>query len=238
MRSFIPNQHGAWAMLIVPFLFGVFASTPVILHLPLFLCWLLLYLFTFPLLQLIRTGKGERYKKPLLVYGVLLAPLAGVLLMAKPGLVWYALSLLPFFLINCYYARKNQERALLNDFAAVLLFSSIVFVTYQIGGGNDWSAAVSLFSLSVLYFSGTVFYVKTMIREKRNKAFYGLSVGYHIVQAAVMGWMFSLWLLLPAGVLLIRAIVSPRLQPSIKVVGISEIGYAVLMTATVLCLYT
>lgn len=237
MRAFIPNQHGAWAMLIVPFLFGVFASAPVIFHLPLFLGWLLLYLFTFPLLQLIRTGKKDRYKKPLMLYGVLLAPLAGALLLVKPGLSWYALSLLPFFLINCYYARKNQERAIANDFAAVLLFSSIVFVTYKIGGGNDWGVALSLFSLSVLYFAGTVFYVKTMIREKRNKVFYWLSVCYHIIQIAVMAWLFSPWLLLPAGALLIRAIVSPRLQPSIKVVGISEIGYAVMMTATVLCLY-
>ncbi|MEC2346821.1 YwiC-like family protein, partial [Paenibacillus barengoltzii] len=48
----------------------------------LFVCWLLIYLFMFPLLQWIRMGtaktkvKADRYRKPLLFYGALLVPAA------------------------------------------------------------------------------------------------------------------------------------------------------------------
>lgn len=51
MKKYIPNQHGAWAMLVLPFLFGVAASQGQPIHIPLFACWLLIYLFSFPLLQ-------------------------------------------------------------------------------------------------------------------------------------------------------------------------------------------
>lgn len=51
MKKYIPNQHGAWAMLVLPFLFGVAASRGQLIHIPLFVCWLLIYLFSFPLLQ-------------------------------------------------------------------------------------------------------------------------------------------------------------------------------------------
>lgn len=59
MKKYIPNQHGAWAMLVLPFLLGVAASKGQFIHIPLFICWLLIYLFSFPLLQGVKTGSSH-----------------------------------------------------------------------------------------------------------------------------------------------------------------------------------
>ncbi|EZP78790.1 hypothetical protein H839_02941 [Parageobacillus genomosp. 1] len=43
----VPKQHGAWAMLIVPFLLGAYAGGFTWLHVPLFVGWFFLYLATY-----------------------------------------------------------------------------------------------------------------------------------------------------------------------------------------------
>lgn len=48
MKAMIPKQHGAWAMLLIPFLLGMIKGGPVFWHIPLFLGWLFLYLTVYP----------------------------------------------------------------------------------------------------------------------------------------------------------------------------------------------
>ena len=91
LKHYIPNQHGAWAMLVLPFLFGMAASTPGWIHALLFACWLLIYLLMFPLLQWVRTGKGDRYRKPALLYGTLLVPAGTALALLRPDVILMAL---------------------------------------------------------------------------------------------------------------------------------------------------
>jgi len=236
-KGYIPGQHGAWAMLIIPFLFGMFAARPVPLHALLFFGWVLVYLFSYPLLQWIRTKKRRIYGKPLIIYGSLLLPTGAALFALRPSLIWMALMFIPLFLVNGYYARRNRERSLVNDLAAVLQFSLMVFVAYQVGGGSDWKLAAELFGFSVLYFTGTVFYVKTMIREKHNVKYYWFSVGYHLALLAAAAVWYPPGLLVPLAVLLIRAILSPRTKLSVKHSGMLEIAYSVLVACTVLIVY-
>jgi hypothetical protein len=236
-KGYVPNQHGAWAMLLIPFLFGMFAAKPVWLHALLFLGWLLVYLFSFPFLQWLRTGKTRIYGRPMLLYGGLLIPTGIALFACKPSLAWMAPLFIPLFLVNCYYARRNQERSLINDIAAVVQFSLMVFVAYQVGGGTNWWLAAELFGFSVLYFSGTVFYVKTMIREKHNVKFYWFSVGYHLALLAAAALWYPPGLLVPLAVLLVRAIWSPHSKLTVKQSGILEIAYSVMIACTVLVIY-
>ncbi|WP_367576424.1 YwiC-like family protein [Shouchella clausii] len=56
----IPREHGGWAMISVPYIIGMMAAQPVLLHLPLFLAWLLLYLASYPLLQALRRGARKK----------------------------------------------------------------------------------------------------------------------------------------------------------------------------------
>jgi hypothetical protein len=237
-QGFFPKQHGAWAMLILPFLFGMFAAGPVPLHGLLFLGWLCAYLFSFPLLQWLRTGKKQRYQTPTFLYGGLLIVIGAALLFIRPELFQWAPLFIPMLLVNLFYARRNQERALLNDLAAVVQFSLMVFVAFDAGGGEDWRLATELFVFSLLYFTGTVLFVKTMIREKKNQRYYWLSVGYHAVLPIAVGLAVDPGLVPVLVLLLIRAVWTPRTGIPVKRMGMLEIAYAVLVAVSVLVVVT
>jgi hypothetical protein len=68
MKLFLPKQHGAWAMLIIPFWLGVIEGEFMWKHVPLFFGWLLLYLATYPMLLLFKKKKLQFYTKWTLVY--------------------------------------------------------------------------------------------------------------------------------------------------------------------------
>ncbi|GAB7388152.1 YwiC-like family protein [Bacillaceae bacterium] len=237
-RGYIPHQHGAWVMLLIPFLFGMFAAKPVWLHALLILGWLLAYLFSYAFLQWIRTRKKQIYGRPLLLYGGLLIPTAVALIVFDPALGRLVPLFIPLFLVNCYYARNNRERSLINDLAAVVQFSLMIFVAYEVGGGSNWRLAAELFVFTVLYFAGTVFYVKTVIREKHNVRYYRFSVGYHLVLLAAAALWFPPGLMVPLAVLLVRAIFSPRTKLTPKQSGMLEFAYSVLFACSVLAVYT
>lgn len=217
-------------MLAIPFVFGLLATEVQWAHALLFVAWLFSYLFTFYVLQAVRTRKPGRWRGQLSVYGGGFVVLASALLAIVPELWIYGLVFLPLFAANAYFASRRRERLLLNDLAAVVQFSLIVFVVCEIGDGN-WQLAVELFVLSMIYFVGTAFYVKTMIREKNNPVFYTLSVVYHTLSLAVVIWLPHV-LLLPFAVLLARAVWLPRRKLTIKQVGVTEIGLSVLMAVT------
>lgn len=239
IRDFIPNQHGAWAMLVVPFLFGMLASSPGAIHGLLFVCWLLIYLFMFPLLQWIRTGKAKaaRYRKPLLFYGALLVPAALLLVLLRPAVLAMSLLFVPLFAVNALYAKRKRERALLNDIAAIVQFSLMVFISYHLGGGTDLRLATELFLISTGYFIGTAYYVKTIIRERNNKRFYVYSVVYHLLLAFLALCFLSPALQLAALVLLARAVWFPRTKITVKQSGMLEIVYSVIVLAVVWMTY-
>lgn len=236
-QGYIPNQHGAWAMLVVPFLLGMFAAEAKLLHILLFAGWLLVYLFTFPFLQGIRTRKWKVYGKPLLFYGCLLLPVGASLLLLHPGLLRMVPWFIPLFVVNVYYAKINRERTLVNDLAAIIQFSLMVFVSFEVGGGTDMRLAAELFALSAIYFIGTIFYVKTIIRERNNKRYYWYSVGYHVAACAVGAIWFPPLLMVPLAALLLRSIWAPRTGITAKKSGMFEIGYSLLVTCTALTAY-
>jgi len=233
--AYMPGQHGAWAMLTVPFALGAFAAGPVWLHAPLFVFWLSAYLFSHPFLQWIKTKNVRRYGGPMLVYGLVLAVSGAALVVFEPGLARWAPLFLPPFLVNVRHARLNRERALANDLAAVVLFGLIVFVAWDAADRKDWGTAGALFALSVLYFTGTVLYVKTVIREKHNPRYYAASVIYHALLPVMAGLLFRSWaLVVVSGWLLVRAVWLPRTDPKVRTVGMLEFANAALFTAAAL----
>lgn len=229
MRSYIPNQHGAWAMLVLPFLFGLTASQALWLHIPLFLCWLLLYLFSFPLLQWVKTKRPDRYRKPIILYASLLLPFMVYMVVSVPALIWFALPLIPLFCVNVFYAKNKNERALVNDIAAITTFSLVIFPVAYIGGAEEWGTAISLFFVSVLYFTGTAMYVKTIIREKKNRKFYYASIIYHVLFIIAGLWLLPLVAAIALTILLVRAIILPKTGVTPKQTGMIEFGFIIML---------
>ncbi|GGA30286.1 YwiC-like family protein [Paenibacillus physcomitrellae] len=238
MARYIPKQHGAWAMLVLPFLAGLAISEGKIIHIPLFLWWLVIYLFSFPVLQWIKTGNKARYRGPALLYGVILLPLTVILIAFDPMLIGYGVLLLVFFIPNIYYAKTKNERALLNDIMAVLVFCSFIFPVVYVGegGSRSYVEAAQWFALLAAYFIGTVLYVKTVIREKNNPRFYYASITYHLLNIGIAAAV-NLYMIFPAVILLLRAAWFPKLGLKVKQTGMAEFGFASLIYVSILFIY-
>lgn len=179
MKLLVPKQHGAWAMLIVPFGLGMAASQPVFSHIPLFLGWLLIYLSSYPLLMVLKKKQVPYHLKWFYLYFLAALVVLAVPILMYPKLILIGMSAVPFFFINVYYAKKNNERSLLNDLAAISILSMGAVAGYYIGAETIDIKALLPWTFSVLFFVGSTFFVKTLIREKRNPAFRWISWGYH-----------------------------------------------------------
>ncbi|MGI8385454.1 YwiC-like family protein [Robertmurraya sp. P23] len=228
MKLFLPKQHGAWAMLIIPFWLGVIASNFLWQHIPFFVGWLLLYLATYPMLLLFKRKKLSLYKKWTIIY--MLPALFFLLfpLLTRPSIILFGLIMIPFFCINAYFSSKNNDRALTNDLSAIIVFGIAGLASSFLGEGVISFKAWLAFFSSILFFTGSTFYVKTMIREKKSEVYKQISWGYHllvfILWLIVGYWIFAL-ASLPS---LLRAIFFYGKPYSVRKVGILEIVNAVL----------
>jgi hypothetical protein len=232
VRRFIPPQHGAWAMLLVPWLAGVLAAGFRWLHLPLLGAWVAGYLFSYYALQAIKTGRPGRVRAQLLAYGLPTAALGWVVLVLRPAVLWYAPAYAALLAVNLAYARRRAERALVNDLASVALSCLMVLVSATVAG-QPAGAVLPVAVAVAAYFTGTVLYVKTMIRERDSTPYYWASVGFHGAALAVAAFA-SLPMLVVFLILLVRAAVNPRLGLTPKQVGLTEIAASVLvLTAAV-----
>jgi hypothetical protein len=229
MKLFLPKQHGAWAMLIIPFWLGVIATEMIWQHIPFFFGWILLYLATYPMLLLFKKKKVMFYVKWSTIYFVPALILLVIPIWYQPKIIFFGLLMIPFFIINAYYSSRNQDRALGNDICAVIVFSLA-----GVGSGFLVTEEITLnlilvFFSSVLFFLGSTFYVKSMIREKKNLPFKWISWGYHffitVIWFVVGEWIISL-AFLPS---IARAIGFYGKPLSAKQVGIYEIVNATLL---------
>jgi hypothetical protein len=224
MKLFLPKQHGAWAMLILPFWLGVIDGGFLWQHIPFFIGWLLLYLATYPMLLLFKKKKAPFYLKWTLLYMVPALLFLLIPLIERANLVYFGLLMLPFFIINAYYTSKNNDRAFMNDLSAIFAFSVAGLASSYLGKGVLTLETIIFTGLtSVLFFVGCTFYVKSMIREKKNKQFKWVSWIFHLFLVFV--WLtFGLWIVALAYMpSLLRAILFYGKSLSPKQIGIYEI---------------
>ncbi|MEU9195388.1 YwiC-like family protein [Streptomyces hundungensis] len=235
MSRWVPNQHGAWVMLAVPFLAGTLLGRPRWAHVPLLAAWLLGYLAVYHAqqwLRLTRIGRNprapRRHVRPAVCCGVGAAAFGLPLAVGHPWLLWGAACAVPFLAVNFLYAYANRERALANGLAAVVPACAMALVTMRVGVGvgGSWSAGVAAAVACLLYFAGTVPYVKTMIRERGSRAYYRGSVAYHCA-ALPLAAALSPWLAVPFAIFLVRAVVLPGRGVRVGVVGVGEVACAV-----------
>ncbi|MEV8514873.1 YwiC-like family protein [Dactylosporangium sp. NPDC051484] len=230
-RRFLPPQHGAWAMLTVPYLAGLLAAGYRWPDLPLLGAWLAGYLLSYYVFQAIKSRRPRRYRAQLWLYGGIAVPLAALVVAARPAVLWYAPAYAVLFGLNAWYAARRRERSTLNDLASVAQSCLIVLVVAAVAGRAP-AQAIEAFLLCLAYFTGTVFYVKTMIRERGNAAYRRWSIGYHVLALAVAAWL-SPWAGVLFAVLLLRAALLPGRGWTPKRVGLVEIAYCASLLACV-----
>jgi len=260
--GWVPQQHGAWAMLVVPLVVGVAAAGARPWHVLLAATWLVGYL-AFAAASLLLKARGRaRYRPAAAVYGGATLVLGVALLVARPTLAWWALPYAPLLAVALVAAWRRAERAWAADAVTVLaacLLAAVAGTPAALdgipspravtdGSVGAWQAVGVL----AAYFLGTVLYVKTMIRERGNRAVLGASVAWHVLavpamvllvaggsggaeagalpgwSGPVLAWVFAL--------LAVRAAVVPRRFPGARpvAVGLGEIAASAALTAVLL----
>ncbi|MCW3844012.1 YwiC-like family protein [Micromonospora yasonensis] len=233
-RRWLPPQHGAWAMLLLPYAVAVGVIGPRWLHLPLLGAWLAGYLFSYHALLAVKTGRPARVRPQLLAYGGATALLGLWVLLARPAVLGYAPLFAVLVAVNAVHARRRRERALLNDLASVAQSVLVVFVVATVAEVPP-AALAGVAAAVGAYLVGTVLYVKTMIRERDSVGHRRASLAYHLAVTAVAvaaGWgpavvaVFTL--------LLLRAALLPGRRLSPLRVGLIELAGTLLVAAAVI----
>jgi hypothetical protein len=214
-------------MLAVPYLAGLLAAGYRWPDLPLLGAWLAGYLLSYYVFQAIKSRRPSRYRAQLAAYASVAVPLAALAVVARPHLLWYAPAYAVLFAVNAWYAARRQERALVNDIASVVQSCLMVFVVGTVADTSP-AAVLVVFVLCLAYFLGTVFYVKTMIRERDNRAYRRWSIGYHLLALAVTVPLDP-WAAILFTWLLLRAALLPGRGWRPKWVGLVEIANCVLL---------
>jgi hypothetical protein len=248
--GWIPNQHGAWAMLVLPLTAGIWLAGPAWVHLPLALFWVVGYLAFHAAGRWLRSGRRSRALAPLVVHGAVAAALGLVTLLAAPSMLRWAPAFLPLLALSLWWTARGAERSLRNDAVTVLAACLMAPVAFDagmsgagVGVGDGWDGLWVTAGVLLSYFLGTVLYVKTMIRERGRRGYVVASVGYHL--AGVLGavwlvaagwqrwWLVVLWVLLAGRALAGPGVNAGRDRPLRPVVvGVGEIlaSVAVLLT--------
>ncbi len=234
--GWVPKQHGAWAMLVVPYLAGL-----VMAHdarplgpadLILGATWLVGY-FAFNAAVLTvkaPASRRERYYPALAVYGAVAGALS-VLTLTLTG--WWILVWVPPYagLVAwaLHLAATHRERSLLSGVLTVVASCGLM-VVLQPWGADDPTRATDVAIMVALtaYFVGTVLHVKSLIRERNDPSAATRSQGYHAggvtaaAFAVAMGWL-GWWWLIWALALAARSLWMPRARRRPAQIGVVEI---------------
>lgn len=222
MKLLISNQHGAIVMALLPFLYGMWLSTPITLHICLLLAWFFLYLMTYPFLALFKGRNLSLYWRWTLIYGVVSLLFAVPTIIYNPRILWFLVAMLPFVFINIYYTKTKNERALANDIAAIVIFAIAGMAAYYFPT-QQWD--IHLIEIALypsLFFIGTTLYVKSVMRERKNPTYYYASIIFHLLCTLLPLLLPNILLSCAFGVPLLRAILLPKRKLSVKQTGLVE----------------
>ena len=218
----IPNQHGAWAMLAGPLLTGILAGGLAWVQLPLTVLWFLGYFAFFATGRWLKSRRRARFRKPVVVYSLACLPPAVAVLALQPGLLRWVPVFAPALAVGLWLAAQRRDRDLASGLTTTVAASLMTAVAYDAGPGEDWTRAWALTAVLAAYYAGTVLYVKTMIRERGNQTYVAASIAFHASCAFALIWV-SWPLALVFALLTARAAYAPHTSMTPKQVGIGEI---------------
>lgn len=245
----MPPQHGAWAFLGLP----LAAALPLTPWQPALLllavAWVAAYPASYFVLAIVREGGARhpdrvRFVRPLLIWSVPVAAAGLPLLALQPWLAWAVLGYLAAFAINVAFARRRDDRALVNDVVFVAECSAMVPITWLVGSSGEVAALPStvwIVTLAVaLLLTGSTMHVKSLIRERSDPR-YAMASRVVALFSAATAVALAAWWGLPAGLLLVlpfawfavRSLVlaDPSLRPA-RIGMIELVGFLLLVVAT------
>lgn len=143
--GWVPNHHGAWAMIIVPAISGVILSGPSWRHVPLLGLWWVGYFAFFATGLWLRSRRRPRYWPPVRAYGLAMVPFAITLVLTSPHLVVWALPFAPLVATTVWCSMNRKDRSMLNDLVTVGAAGLMTAVAYDAGvqgAGGVWGTGL------------------------------------------------------------------------------------------------
>ncbi len=205
-HGWVPDQHGAWPMALVPLLMGTLFAPAKPLHLLLALAWTSAF-FLFNAVEVwARTTKKRKPRlHPALFTWTALATTSGTALLAlDPYLLRWAPAFLPLVALASFQLLKGRPRALTTRATTILASCLMTPVAFALGSGHrpastellaHWGIATGnptwaqvWFTAAALaaYFLGTVPYVRSLIRGRgENKWAIGAGM-WHLTSAIAL----------------------------------------------------
>lgn len=213
VREFIPREHGAWAMWIVPMLSAAVVTRFSAGFFALFFSFAALYVVHHPLLTMIKRRRLPDRKESVQVAALAVpALLAGFSLAFIWGRVWLLLfggAEVVFFVSSIRSFLDREQRSFLNELEIVAALTMTAPAAYYTVTGRLDMTAAALFVLNFLFFASSVFYVKMRIEFLKKKGSWKegarralvMAILYHILLLAVVVYaaaagMVSPWILL------------------------------------------
>lgn len=188
-------------MLILPIVAGMFTAlvpsgsfrslTAWITVLAIATAWILGYFcfFAFGLWFKARSAaRKKQYFTPMATYGALSAAGAVLALVMQPKLAWWAIPFSLLVGVAMWEIYRKRPRSLTSGIATTVASALMYPVMVGVGCFYPDAASPEVISTTIviaLYFVGTIFYVKSIIREKGNQRFYRVSVIYHALALAM-----------------------------------------------------
>jgi hypothetical protein len=226
----LPEQHGAWAFLLLPVVLGLAAggwapAVPVLV-----VAWVAAYPLTWALTGIIAAPRPERFRRALVVWFVVAVPAALAAAFLRPWLLYVGVAYVALFVVNLWFARQRRERALANDLVLVAECTAMVPVVVGVGAADGWAVpfgemvepAVLVLALAcALTLVGSTLHVKSLIRERRNPRFARASRCFAVASVLVMTVVVAstdvgVLLVVPFVVLAARSFLvrDPRMRPA------------------------
>ena len=184
MKLVLPREHGTWGMLLAPFLAGVVAGGWTIWHLLLGLTLLAVFFAIPPLLQWVKNpARQQAMKKWGLGYLGVAVVLGLPVLLRFPVLEWLFVPAALTVSLNILFARRKQERHLLNDLAGIVGLVLGGVAACLVGSRHAVGVGLEIAACFTLYFFGVALYVKTILRNKGSRSMKVLANLYPIGMA-------------------------------------------------------
>ncbi len=241
LREFIPKEHGAWAMWIVPMLSAAIATRFSGWFFDFFLAFALLYVVHHPIVRIVKRKKPPDRNEFRQVAGLALPAflmgLAPVILAGRLWLIVFGAIEILLFTVSVRTFLDREQRSFINELEIVAALTLTAPAAYYIVSGELNSIAAELFLMNFLFFGSSVFYVKMRIEFLKNKGKWegeakkalAMTVGYHVflvailISAAVLN-LFSPWLLvgfIPVLVQVIGGTFSAKTKMSFSRLGVA-----------------
>lgn len=214
--AWLPDQKGAWMMVVVPFLTGMFGGGATWRHALLGAFWICGYALFFTGDNWLRYRRRPAYLPPVYLWLGLSAAFGIATLVTAFDLLPWALVYAPLVAIAVWGSLTHQARSLSSRSATVIAAGLMCLVSWDLGA-TDLSfltvfnsplghRPVLVTLLVGYYFWTTIPYVKSILRERNNPRYLYISAAVHLVgmvfsfvlgvTALTTWWPLVFWLVL------------------------------------------